>query len=548
MAIEGRLEEIGLADICQLLSMGRKTGCLTLREESNFGYVYLEEGRVIYAMVLNRPDRLGEVLVRSGVISRKDLAAAIDEHVRHPGRRLGEILVAQGKVSEEDLRRFVSFQIQEAFYHLFEWEAGTFHFEPNRRPTEHGTLLVSMSTEGLLLEGARRIDEWSLIEKKVPSMDLIFKLDREPGTDGENDGEDRGVELTEEQKVVLELLDGTRTVDDIVLDSGLMAFDVAKAIYGLVQAGFASTEGEHREEAEEGKAPAPHHELEVAAAYYRAGMLDDAESQYRTLLESNPQNAVALDRLATIALRTGRAAEAIECLDALPESARTSATLRNRALALELLDRFDEALEVLEAASELEPGDAGVALAKGILLLKSGKPAEALDALREYRQLNGPGQDASSMYFAYGILAAAAAGDTRQALRIGKEGLTRYPANCAILVNLGAVLERVGELDASEGLYLRAVQRSPTPPQAHKNLGDLAYRRGDQAGARAHYERALKLDEALGDDTYLKLGELAYKEGETAEAAELWQRALELNPQNEVVRTNLALVTTAGDS
>ena len=115
-------------------------------------------------------------------------------------------------------------------------------------------------------------------------------------------------------------------------------------------------------------------------------------------------------------------------------------------------------------------------------------------------------------------------------------------------MNLGVVLEERGETDVAEAFYLRAVQQSTPPPQAHKNLGDLAYRRGDQAGARAHYERAVKLDQALGDDTYLKLGELAYTDGDSEGARELWQRALELNPGSEVVCTNLALVTKAEGS
>ena len=61
MAIEGSLADVGLADISQLLSLGRKTGCLTVTDRSNFGYIYFEKGRVVYASVLNRPDRLNAV-------------------------------------------------------------------------------------------------------------------------------------------------------------------------------------------------------------------------------------------------------------------------------------------------------------------------------------------------------------------------------------------------------------------------------------------------------------------------------------------------------
>jgi Tfp pilus assembly protein PilF len=113
---------------------------------------------------------------------------------------------------------------------------------------------------------------------------------------------------------------------------------------------------------------------------------------------------------------------------------------------------------------------------------------------------------------------------------------------------MGVVLERQGEREAAEALYLRAVSEAHTPAQAHKNLGDMAYRRGDQAGARAHYERAVEIDPGLGDDVYMKLGNIAYKEQDQDWAQLLWRRALELNPRNEVVRTNLEALAAAPGS
>src|SRR5688572_7867829 len=108
MAIEGALQDVTLADICQLLAMGMKTGCLSLTDRSNFGYVYFEKGRVIYASVLNRPDRLGELLVRNGVITRADLSAAMEAQAHEKGMRLGELLVRNGAITQEKLQRYIS--------------------------------------------------------------------------------------------------------------------------------------------------------------------------------------------------------------------------------------------------------------------------------------------------------------------------------------------------------------------------------------------------------------------------------------------------------
>ena len=522
--------------------MGRKSGCLTVTDLSNFGYVYFEQGRVIFATVLNRPDRLGDVLLKNGVITANQLAEAVKEQERHSERRLGQILISQAGLTQEHLQTFVGVQIEEAVYHLFGWESGSFHFEPDQRPDAHEALLVSLNTEGLLLEGARRVDEWALIEKKIQSTELIFSVEK---TSGEGDED---IELTSEQEAVLPLLDGERSVDDVVIESGLVEFDVAKAIFGLIQAGFVGSEGRRSEEAAPEEPEASRH-LELAGAFYRAGMLEEAESEYGAALEIDPEVPLALRRLALIALRTGRPGEALEQLDTLSESVEEgTGDLRNRAVAFERLGRYDEGLASLEQAAEVNPQDKRVMLARAVLLLKGGQPDEAVEVFRRYGQSEKEGAAGSPMYFAYALLAAASIGDLDDAIGIGREGLKTFPASAPILVNLGAVLERKGEDDAAEALYLRAVQQAVPPPQAHKNLGDLSYRRGNKAEARTHYERAVKLDPALGDDTYARLGEFAHKDGKPKVARMLWERAVKLNPENDAVRKKLTRLSKAKGS
>ena len=159
MAIEGALQDVSLADICQLLGMGMKTGCLSITDRSNFGYIYFEKGRVIYASVLNRKDRLGELLARNHVITRKDLQTATEIQAEQKNRRLGEILVDIEALTEEELNKYVQMQIEEAVYHLFAWSQGSFHFDPDQKLEEEGIFLVDIPAENLLLEGARRVDE-----------------------------------------------------------------------------------------------------------------------------------------------------------------------------------------------------------------------------------------------------------------------------------------------------------------------------------------------------------------------------------------------------
>src|SRR5215472_6464195 len=77
MAIKGSLKEASLPDVLQLLAMGKKTGCLSVTHRSNFGYIFFEKGRICYASIVNRRDRLGDILVKNSVISQQELESAI---------------------------------------------------------------------------------------------------------------------------------------------------------------------------------------------------------------------------------------------------------------------------------------------------------------------------------------------------------------------------------------------------------------------------------------------------------------------------------------
>ena len=349
MAIEGALQDVSLADICQLLGMGRKTGCLSITDRSNFGYIYFQKGRVIYASVLNRRDRLGELLVRNHVITRKDLSAAMEQQSTDKGRRLGEILVGLGALSRDDLRRYIQTQVEEAVYHLFTWSQGSFHFDTDQMPDEDGMLLVDIAPEALLMEGARRVDEWSLVEKKIPSFDIVFQIDHDP-TAVEGEGQ---IELTREQKKILPFVDGVRTVSEIMNEAGLVEFETGKALYGLIQAGFVSRAGERTTDEETGGDEALQQNLNVGIAFYRSGMLEDAQRAFEEALEADPRQARANFMMGLIAFRKGRLDEALAHFGSMPPGyAESYAVHRNTALVLEALGRYDEALEALDAAAQ----------------------------------------------------------------------------------------------------------------------------------------------------------------------------------------------------
>ena len=438
------------------------------------------------------------------VISRDQLSAAIAHQAWGTGRRLlGEVLVELGSLTQEKLEEYISVQIEEAVYIVFQWSEGTFEFEPDVMPDE-GLFRISISIDALLMEGARRVDEWSVVEKKITSMDLIFSLERNPL-------EDEGLDLTDDQKRIIPLIDGKRSVTDLVEDSGLAEFDTGKALYGLIQAGFAVQVG--RSVGEDKAERSLNEHVGRGLVAYNSGLLDHATREFRKALEVDPTHAEARAHLALISLRQGKAQEAILHFDGMGEDTKPSyALLRNRSLAYEGLGRYAETLSTLDAAEKLDADDAGLDLARGIVQMKSGDGGAAMGSLKVYRDKLGS-ETPPPMFYAFSILAAGLAGDMGRALEIGEEGLKRYPDEGAILVNAASVLEHRGDSEGATAYYERAIKgdppapglqspRGPSPRPRRQGSGQTILRVGSEGGppprggrfdqARRHRTRELQ--------------------------------------------------------
>ncbi len=535
MAIRGSLKEASLPDVLQLLAMGKKTGCLSVTHRSNFGNIYFERGRICYASIVNRRDRLGDVLVKSGVITQAQLEAAIAIQDRRRERRLGELLVDTGALRMEELHDAIEVQIQEAVYFLFTWNQGTFNFEADVAPDSHDHV-VSINPESLLLEGARRVDEWSLIEKKIPTFDLIFEVDRPKAAHSD-------VELTAEQRLVLDLVNGSRDVQEIVEESGLVEFEVGKALYGLLTAGFIHRIGKSAGPAQaisEGRAE-EHRNLGIA--FYKTGMLDEALREFRRVLELRGHDVSARFYVGLVLARQGAWDDAVATFaDAAAQPGAKPAVFHNLAYALEQQNRFDEARTALDEA--IRRGGATnprTQTSAGVISLLAGDLEAANSTLSAARALFANTTPTAAWYHYMG-LTAALLGDFPRAIQLLEEGAVAHPHAAVLLNNLAVVLERAGRYDDAHAAADRGIHEDPGVAQLHKNFGDLQYRATHYDDALESYLRATKVHPDLGSDVYLKLGNIRLRRRERDEAMRCWERALELDPDNAIVRTNLESV------
>jgi Flp pilus assembly protein TadD len=543
MAIRGSLKEASLPDVLQLLSMGKKTGCLSVGHRGSFGYIFFDKGRIVYASIVNRRDRLGDMLVKNGMISQEQLDRAVDAQIRRRDKKLGELLVEQRSLSPDQLSQFLKVQIEEAVYFLFTWTEGTFNFEPDVMPSEQDTL-VSIGPESLLLEGARRVDEWSLIEKKIPSFDIVFEIDREQL--GANEAK-----LTNEQRVVLKLINGVRDVHAIFEESGLVEFDAAKAMYGLATAncihrigtsgrfGGPATTTTARKSGE--LAIAEHRQL--GFALLRTGMLDDAAREFRRVLQLDANDLEAHASLGQILARKGDWVAAEVSLRRATSSIESKyASWHNLAYVLERLGRYDEAVTALDEAAHHGANDTRVQLSRAVIALRRGDAATADDLLRKIGEAYGEDVPPPHWYH-YSALAAGMRGDIRRAAALLSEGLASHPEFAVLANNLAATLERRGEYEDALHAVQHGLQHASDLPQLAKNLGDLHFRAGRFAEALNAFRRAVKLGPTLGPDVYNKLGTLYLRRHEQEEAARCWRKAIEIAPGDPTAKKHLESLT-----
>jgi tetratricopeptide (TPR) repeat protein len=534
MAIKGSLKEASLPDVIQLLFLGRRTGCLALADQHNFGTIYLDEGQIVYASIVNRRDRLGDILLRRGRISAEQLQNAIAAQDDDRQHKLGEILVGLGTLSRAELEDYMRLQIEEAVYYLFTWTSGTFNFEAGVRP-EREDFLVRISPEALLLEGARRVDEWSLIEKKIPSFDLIFSVDQQHIMQS-------APTLSAEQQRLLPLIDGTRDVRQLIDESGLVEFEVGKALFGLITAGFAHRVGTSTAAPPKVNDSRVDEHRNLGIAFYKAGMLEEALREFRRVIELRPADSRAPLFLGLISIRQARWEEAAAALRQAAEAGvPRPAALHNLGFALEQLGRLDEAEAAYGDAAARAKDDPRIMLGWSIVALRRGDNKVAQSRLAQACELL-EGKPVPALWYWAATLAAAGLDEAESALRTARQGVDAYPSNPVLQNNLAVLLEASGDMQGAEAMLRSALAEDAALPQVSKNLADILYRNGRYDEAGEAYERAAKLNPELGDDLYFKLGNIAYKRRDFARARQSWAQATVLNPGHQLARANLEML------
>ena len=220
----GSLDEVGVPAILRALVRADKTGPLRFTRGRITKTVYLSDGRLIFATSTDPDDRLGEMLLRKGLISYRTLAESVA--AIRAGKRQGQILVESGSIRSRDLVQGVTEQVQEIVYSLFLWEDGAYEFVEGELPSRE-VILLRMSTEDILMEGIRRVQRWSRIQAGAGALDQSYT----PSSDAPSILE--ALTLTKEELSLVALLDGNATLEEICASSSQPDFVICRSVWGL---------------------------------------------------------------------------------------------------------------------------------------------------------------------------------------------------------------------------------------------------------------------------------------------------------------------------
>ncbi len=229
MSFAGNLKTVSPADIFQLIVTSKKTGALSIVKSDSRRFIYFQDGLLTFASSSDKQDMFGSLLLKKGRISKPELDAILKE--KHDGKKIGQVLVEKGILTRDEVFDCLKMQIDEIVYSLFGWKDGDFEFIEGKAPPPD-VILTELNPMNMIMEGMRRIDEWTELKKILPSDDAQIELVVDPVMRNEE------MRLTKDEFIALALIGSGKRFSKVVEESYLDQFQTCKALANLLQMGL----------------------------------------------------------------------------------------------------------------------------------------------------------------------------------------------------------------------------------------------------------------------------------------------------------------------
>ncbi len=235
MKLKGELDSIGVTELFKTLADQRATGVLAVVSPMGEKTIALSHGEIaVCADNLSERTRLGDLLVARGKLTDEQLVHALKAQRLDPRSKLGDVLVKQGLVTTELIAEAIRFQVEEQIIDLFTWKEATFEFDSDKNVddvydpdgTGNPVQRLSVNTQPMLAEAAKRNDTWKQIQQRIPTPYLCFKLAPK--------GEELVTKAPRATQMIVKLLKEGRTLETTIKKSCLGRFNVCTTVMKML--------------------------------------------------------------------------------------------------------------------------------------------------------------------------------------------------------------------------------------------------------------------------------------------------------------------------
>jgi CheY-like chemotaxis protein len=225
--IQGNLASVPIVEVMQMLGLQRQTGRLAITRGGASIEVYFKDGAVAFASANSSSGKTAvEVLLRKSCRIDEDNLRHVLRIVDMTSQPVDRVLVQEKLLDQKTFADCLRRHTESAVFKVLAWKEGEFIFEKAVPPVF--ATPMHLKADDLLLEGARRADEWGLIQQKIPDFNTVF----EPMIGNAEELATRG--MSDIDMRVFALVNGRRSIQEIVDLLALNEFDVAKSMFILL--------------------------------------------------------------------------------------------------------------------------------------------------------------------------------------------------------------------------------------------------------------------------------------------------------------------------